>query len=249
MDEDGGKRKDFFWIVIIAGVIIVTAGALFTGNYLARAFLGGGDSKKVSEHRADTDIINTIPDTVGVEGKSKRNSQEGTGRTDRAKDRTSKTGPQPTQQPGSEQKPAEDKKPAGSEIDITDVGTSSDEPAGAAQEKTDSSEDGKKETKPAGPAQETAHAEEPPPAAPEGNFIYVLQLGVYGNRENAMRMKKELETEYKLPVYVAEVAGEGEKKYRVQAGAFKDKANAEKLGRELQIKGYKYYISQQPAPQ
>ena len=37
--KDSPGKRDNFWLLIIAGIIVVTLGALFTGNYLARVFL------------------------------------------------------------------------------------------------------------------------------------------------------------------------------------------------------------------
>ncbi|MEW6200945.1 MAG: SPOR domain-containing protein, partial [bacterium] len=95
----------------------------------------------------------------------------------------------------------------------------------------------KEESLPPGDTEQSAQAKPTPP-------VYHLQVGVFSSRENALQVKKEIEEDYGLSVYVKEFVIEGQKRYRVQAGVFKDKNNAEKLARELRLKGYPTYISQ-----
>ena len=56
-------------------------------------------------------------------------------------------------------------------------------------------------------------------------------------------MAQKLREEFKKEVYVATIDQDGAPRYRVQMGAFSQKENAEKLGREVKLKGYRYYIS------
>lgn len=84
-----------------------------------------------------------------------------------------------------------------------------------------------------------------PPAAPAGESggpLYRLQVGMFTRRENALSVKNDLEANYQIPVFIAEVDLDGETRYRVQAGAFRNRENAEKMARELRIRGHHTYI-------
>lgn len=261
--SSGSGRRDNFWLVIVVGLVIVTIVSIVMGNFVAKRFLGpragASDDAKLSPEQEET--IAQIDEAIengkakkasAVVGKSAKENKpvEKTEKTtasatmvtiekDKKKDSVSGTKKEPKREDkpgaaaGSSEKYIQDEKTKDELIDDKKAETKRTSPV----------------TKPADNEREPA---EQKPAAGEknagqGTVLYVLQLGVYSSRENAEHMKKTLEQEYNLPVYISEDKYDGVVRYRLQVGAFHDKENAQKLGRELQVKGYNYYISTKPA--
>jgi cell division protein FtsN len=236
-------KKDYFWAIIAAGVIVVGAGAWFLGNFIA--------GKIVNKSTTEIGEITTMDSDSPVDLPMAATDASRGGHADRAsdaakKDATGKTDiPEKTQveivaerQPDKQDsaKSTDDRKPSGGE-DEPDKAPQYEPPRKPAPSLQPEAADMEGKTEKQVPPETT----KPKPA---GKTIYVLQLGVYDSKENADRMKKNLIDEYGLEAYVGKVDYDGVIKYRVQLGAFTDKANAQKMGRELQLKGYNYYIAE-----
>lgn len=264
--SSGSGRRDNFWLVIVVGLVIVTIVSIVVGSFVAKRFLGpragASDDAKLSPEeeetiaRIDKAIENGKAKKAGaVEGKIGKSAKENepvektekttasatmvTIEKDKKKDSVS----------GTKKEPKREDKPGA-------AAGSSEKYIQEEKTKDELIDDKKAETKRTSPETKPADNEREPseqkPAAGEknagqGTVLYVLQLGVYSSRENAEHMKKTLEQEYNLPVYISEDKYDGVVRYRLQVGAFRDKENAQKLGRELQMKGYTYYISTKPA--
>lgn len=261
--QSDGKKKDFFWIIVVIGVVAVIGGAILTGNFLAKMFIKpGGQAEQALQQPTDADY--SPPEYEETSEALPRPEESATEETAAPEKPKADAAPAKTESPKSEtaEKPdAEAKKnaDAASSITVTDVEevavkktaetpkkietetlTVEDIPQAKTEKPVDKIVESKVE-KPVVKTEATA-----PPA--EGDVIYVLQLGMYSDRENADRMKASIDKDTGLQAYIAVVEIDGSTKYRVQVGAFRDKENADKLGRELQIKGYRSYTSPQPAP-
>lgn len=265
--KSGEKKKDFFWVIVVIGVVAVIGGAILTGNFLAKMFIkpggqteqaaqiSGGDYSPPDYEEAGVDLPK--PDSSAVDESSPAKRDDAAKNVATVKDEKAKGEADSTEKTDGA---AQESTDTGSSITFTDVeevevkknaadnqkkieteALSVDEIPDAKTEKTT---DKKPEQKVEKPAQTT----EPSTPPAEGDVIYVLQLGMYSDRENADRMKASIDKDTGLQAYIATVEIDGAIKYRVQVGAFRDKENADKLGRELQIKGYRSYTSPQPAP-
>lgn len=264
--KSGGK-KDFFWVVVVLGVVVVIAGAIFTGNFLAKMFIKNDSSNvhTVVDQPGDNSYVppdleepgedlprpdeSAVADITEVQKPAKNSASD---------EKSKKTSADviKTEDKIKEESPAGD---TGSSITFTDVETVDVKKPAETQKKietetldvdelpaakTSTVVEKKPEIKPDVKTDQT----KPATSATDENVIYVLQLGMYSDRENAERMKVSIDKDTGLQSYIAVVDIDGSTKYRVQVGAFKDKENADKLGRELQIKGYRSYTSPQPAP-
>ncbi len=236
-------RKDYFWAIIAAGVIVVGAGAWFLGNFIA--------GKIVNKNSTEIGEISTMDSDSPVDLPLAATDAQRRDYADRTNDASKKNTADKTDIPEKTQveivaekqsdnqdsaKPPDDRKPSvgGDEPERAAQYEPPRKPAPSLQPEAADMED---------KAEKKAAPETPKPQT-SGKTIYVLQLGVYDSKENADRMKKNLIDEYGLEVFVGKVDYDGVTKYRVQLGAFTDKANAQKLGRELQLKGYNYYIAE-----
>ncbi len=73
-------------------------------------------------------------------------------------------------------------------------------------------------------------------------FLYRVQLGAFRKKENAEKLKKELESkEFQAMVTAADLDGI---LYRVQVGAYSKKSNAELMKKQLKEAGYESVIVQ-----
>lgn len=79
------------------------------------------------------------------------------------------------------------------------------------------------------------------PPKPEMVTYYRVQVGSFGNRDNANRLMAELKAKG-YSGYIQEVVINGTKMNRVQVGSFTVRANAQRLMDELSKLGYKPYI-------
>ena len=75
--------------------------------------------------------------------------------------------------------------------------------------------------------------------APEGPFV--VQVGSFKERPNAIRLKKGLELKYSR-VYIEEAFIDGEKYFRVRLGKFDSRKDAHFLANTLAEEGYKVII-------
>jgi cell division protein FtsN len=268
-EKKEGGRRDNFWLVIVIGLVVVTAASVLIGNLIAHKLLAAKSSSGISQDAgsiSDADAAKRMDMSVEEAKKNSLANEEPTDRKERAQASVE-----------IERQPSE---PATTQVKIE---IQRDESDSALPEETTKSENAKEqkqdskskqtyveiekqhddlmveETHPSikNQAQQKA-ADEKNKAAEsqkdqehktenQENVLYVLQLGVYSTRENAEHMRDALKAQYDLPIYISEDSYDSVVRYRIQVGAFKNKENAQKLGRELQMKGYTYYISTKPA--
>lgn len=207
------KKK--FWLMLVLGLVVVTAAAWFLGKLGGRMLVGGGKG--------------SVEQRLGAESEEERAAR--IGRIERMEE---------PETPRKRSKSGDDE--IGGDVE-TEVETEAAEDLPAADvENPDASEDVLLED------DEKPDEKEPGDTGAEGReseggkAIYRLQVGMFSSRENAAAVKNELVQSYDVPVYIAEVDVDGEKKFRVQAGAFTSRENAEKLARELRLKGHHTYI-------
>lgn len=74
--EEGEGRRDYFWVVIVLGIVVVTVGALYTGSYLAKVFLNRDTttvvtdvdevSEEYDEESADSETLDRVERLEGA---------------------------------------------------------------------------------------------------------------------------------------------------------------------------------------
>ena len=262
-EEVEGSGKDKFWIIIIIGIIIVTVGSWYLGNFIAGKFLdsGGRQSVVISESGEEYSIgQNQEISEIGESEEDAVDIQQ-----EVVPEKKAAPAPAIDEKNNTQEIKKKEKKPVESSIEVEISGKQVVEPKKTivepkkivVQEKKtaepfisadDREEDLIEQAQPAKADAAKAAApkqeEKTDAAQQDGDRIYVLQLGVYSSKENAELMKKTLQEQYDLDVFIGRVEFDGQIRYRVQVGAFTNKENAQKMGRELQLKGYNYYISE-----
>ncbi len=241
--QESGKKNYVLFIVLILGIIGVTALSIWLGGKLANWF---------SSRHAPRQVV-----------------QEYTQEIDNYEKKLPATGEEKKQEP-IKQKPGY-LEPIPKEIikenekvqKVTDEGNVKKEEA-EIQDKTkedeiiESEEESEKEEEETNEKQELIEVEKSEermekgeikkieekqdPTKQESEILYHIQLGIFKSKENAQKLKEEL-IKIGQDVYVGEIIEGSEKYYRVQIGAFRDKEKAEKLARDLRMKGYRVYIS------
>lgn len=75
----------------------------------------------------------------------------------------------------------------------------------------------------------------------ERGYFFTIQVGAFSSKDNALNLKKELESKY-FPVYIVKDAGEGLTLYKVRVGKFKKRKLAEGTYLSLVEEGYPAHI-------
>lgn len=227
-----GKQRDFFWVLLLVGIVAVSAVAWFLGKW------GGAQlvKRQNGPARQSAAVAKEQPEPGGT-WETKATEEE----------RASRIG-EVRQMPKPELPPFDEEtetggEPEGEDEDSQDLFEMEGATAGEDGDEllTDDGEGPPEAPQETAPREESAEAPAPA-AAGSGGPLYRLQVGMFTRRENALRVKNDLEQNYQIPVFIAEVDLDGQKRFRVQAGAFRNRDNAEKMARELRVRGHHTYI-------
>ncbi len=93
--------------------------------------------------------------------------------------------------------------------------------------------------------QQTATAkpvEKPVISAPRSSGNYAIQIGVYGDFDNAERSRNRMENKFTQGVRITELRQNGKTLYRVMVGAFETKESAEKYLLYLENQGVRGFV-------
>lgn len=224
-EKKPGKRGDHFWLIIVFGVIVVSAASWFLGSFVANRIVGGHNRPPV---------VDTNGNPVGTDDQSRADAiQPVEDRPEITVESSRSDSTRKEEEKSDEEKQKTEEQPATTSVTVESSTNEAAPPPKKSGEdtlfdsETDTTQPKKtEETKPSG-----------------DTSLYRLQLGNFTDRENAQRVKQEIENEFKIPVYIREVKGDTGSSFSVQGGVFTDRANAEKMARELQLKGYRTYIS------
>jgi cell division septation protein DedD len=227
----GTSGNKLFWILLVVGVIAVSAIAWLIGGKMYDI-----KTTKGRQQGAQTVKTNgTDKDRAGALTKAK---------PDDSGDRAAGIGQADTYKPddadlakGLEDKPDDDKK-------VDEADKQKDEKADATvdedQDKTIKNGDDKTGKK------KTDDAKKPTPdkkddAKPSGK-LYHVQLGRFDSIDNARKLADEARAKTGLPVQVVPETVNGQTMYRVQGGAYSTREAADKTARELEMGGYKVFV-------
>lgn len=236
----GSSGNKLFWVLLVVGVIAVSAIAWIIGGKLYDVKNARG--RQQGEQTVKTN--GTEKDRAGALTKA---------RPDDTGDRAAGIGQADTYKPDDDDlaKDSEDKPKDGDEADKAKK--DNDDKAA----KTDDDEDRKVEDKAVkkddGKDDKTKPDEDKKPAPdkkpvpdkgsdkPAGK-LYHVQLGRFDSIENARKLADEACAKTGLPVQVVPETVNGETKYRVQGGAYSTREAADKTARELEMGGYKVFV-------
>jgi len=227
------SKKTTFWITLVIGLIVVSV-AVYA---ISKMMMPGGDDKgKPAATSAQVEISDGGADAQSradrlTLGEVARDDEENASSRDDGE--TSED---------SRSSADEDKKKAADEekvkIDGEDSasGTSSDKVIVTTDDSTTTATTKKKTS-----GDEDLFDSDAQPA--QSNQIFRLQLGKFSSEENARKLAADVKASTGLDMYVGSENAGGKMLYRVQGGAFGKKENAESYARELELKGYKVYVS------